>query len=132
MWFRTRVKLSLPTYTSLFKRNNSFYRRLIHSGRKVGGVSNRRFFKDNFQQVSYRVDWISDNEIQVVFYFQISKNISNNNLPVSLKTRLKSIVFTQVEFEMVTSNNILPIIYPQLFNNRRIKTNNEKNDFNRI
>jgi hypothetical protein len=72
------------------------------------------------------VDWISDNEIQVVFYFQISKNISNNNLPISLKTRLKSIVFTQVEFEMVKSDNILPIIYPQLFNNRTIKTNNEK------
>ena len=122
MWYRTRVKLNLSTYLSLFRRNNSFYRRLIHSNRKVGGVSNRRFFKENFVQISYRIDWTSENEIQVVFYFLSKKDINDRYLPTSLLARMKNIVFTSIDFEIVESGNTHPINYPQLFNNRKIKT----------
>lgn len=132
MWYRTRVKLNLSTYLSLFRRNNSFYRRLIHSNRKLGGISNRQFFKENFKQVSYRVDWVSDHEIQVVFYFHRLTSVSNTNLPTSLKTRIKSIVFTPIECEVVVNDKILPMTYPQLFSNRTIKTKNRTDDYNRI
>ena len=117
--------MSLSSYLMKFKGYNSFYRSLIHSHKRVGGMSNREFFKEYFVRVSYRADWITDNEIRITLYFQLINNpvssIMNN-----LKIRMKNIVFTSIHFHEVENNRILPLLHPKLFKNRIIKTKNNE------
>lgn len=122
MWLKIKMKLGVASYTNKFKRNNALYRRLIHSHKKVGGISNRNFFKENCLSISYRIDWLCDDEVQVVFFFRFKKESNENFIRTNTITRLKTVVFTPSEWEFVNDDKALPITYPTLFTNRKIKT----------
>jgi hypothetical protein len=117
--------MSLSSYLMKFKGYNSFYRSLIHSHKRVAGMSNREFFKEYFVRVSYRTDWITDNEIRITIYLQL-REPSFSSISTNLKIRMKNIVFSTIQLSVVENDNILPLVFPKLFKNRTIRTKHKE------
>lgn len=88
-------------------------------------MSNREFFKEYFVRVSYRTDWLTDNEIRITIYLQL-KEPSFSSITTNLMIRMKNIVFAPIQLGVVENDKIAPLAYPKLFKNRIIKTKNKE------
>ncbi len=126
-WIKLNLYTSVKSFTKKIGENQSFHRKLFYSTRKIGGLTNRTFFKNYFSSIYFSTNLIKEETIELTFYFLPFSPKEIKKIFNQLLTRIKSIYYGQIEAEFLLQENLFPLIYPQFFR-KKINLKLNKND----
>ena len=114
-WIKLNLSTSIKSFTKKIGVNQSFHRKLFYSTKKIGGQTNRSFFKNYFTSIYFTTNLINEETIELTFYFLPLKTKDIKKIFTQLLTRIKSIYYSEVECEFLLQEKLFPLIYPQFF-----------------
>lgn len=127
-WIKLNLSTSIKSFTKKIGVNQSFHRKLFYSTKKIGGQTNRSFFKNYFTSIYYTTNLINEETIELTFYFLPLKTKDIKKIFTQLLTRIKSIYYGEVVAEFLLQEKLFPLIYPQFFQ-KKLNLNNKNYDF---